>query len=92
MSGYPYDNKIRSDDQINGKSVFSSDGAAIGNVEAALADSFIVRTLIESNNTEIKYDIPRIEIEKIVAGSITLRITKEEVDQKYQTSSIQKSM
>ena len=92
MSGYPYDNKISNDDQINGKSVFSSDGASIGKVEAVLADSFIVRTLIESNNTEIKYDIPRIEIEKIVAGSITLRITKEEVNQKYQTSSIQKSM
>jgi hypothetical protein len=92
MSGYPYDNKISSGDQIDGKAVFSSDGAAIGNVEAVLADSFIVKTIIEDNNTEIKYEIPRIEIEKIVAGSITLRITKEDTDQKYQTSSIKKAM
>ena len=54
MSGYPYDNKISSYEQINGKSVFSSDGSAIGNVEVVLGDSFIVRTLVENNNTEIK--------------------------------------
>jgi hypothetical protein len=41
MSEYPYEGRISSDDIINCKDVFSSDGSIIGQVEAALAESFI---------------------------------------------------
>ena len=42
MSEYPYEVKIHSDDRINYKTVYSSDGLKMGQVEAAFADSFIV--------------------------------------------------
>ena len=43
MTEYPFEDKIRSDDRINYKTVFTSEGSNIGNVEAAFAESFIVR-------------------------------------------------
>ena len=88
MSEYPYEGRINSDDIINCKDVFSSDGAIIGQVEAALSESFIVRS--EEGNTEIKYEIPRLEIERIVDGAITLKQSKENLEKKYETSSIEK--
>jgi hypothetical protein len=88
MSEYPYEGRINSDDIINCKDVFSSDGAIIGQVEAALAESFIVRS--EEGGTEIKYEIPRLEIERIVDGAITVKQNKENIQKKYETSSIEK--
>ena len=41
MSEYPYEGKIHSDDRVNYKTVYSSDGIKID--EAAFTDSFIVR-------------------------------------------------
>ena len=88
MSEYPYEGRINSDDIINCKDVFSSDGTIIGQVEAALAESFIVRS--EEGNTEIKYEIPRLQIERIVDGAITLKQNKENIEKNYETSSIKK--
>ena len=89
MSEYPYEGRINSDDVINCKDVFSSDGSIIGQVEAALAESFIVRSE-EQGNIERKYEIPRLEIERIVDQAITVKRTKEEIQRKYETSSIKK--
>ena len=88
MSEYPYEGRINSDDIVNCKDVFSSDGAIIGQVEAELSESFIVRS--EEGNTEIKYEIPRLQIERIVDGAITLKQDKENIEKKYETSSIEK--
>jgi hypothetical protein len=88
MSEYPYEGRINSDDIINCKDVFSSDGAIIGQVEAAFGESFIVRS--EEGHVEIKYEIPRLEIERIVAGEITVRQNKQNIQKKYETSSIEK--
>ena len=89
MSEYPYEGRINSSDIINCKDVFSSDGAIIGQVEAALAESFIVRSE-EEGNIERKYEIPRLEIERIVDDEITLKQNKENIQKKYETSSIRK--
>jgi hypothetical protein len=43
MSEYPYEDKIRSDDKLNYKTVYSSDGIKMGEVEAVFSDSFIVK-------------------------------------------------
>jgi hypothetical protein len=90
MSEYPYEGKIHSDDRVNYKTVYSSDGIKIGVVEAAFADSFIVK-LEKEKNMGIKYEIPRLEISSLTDDRITLKLKQEEVDQKYQTSSIEKS-
>jgi hypothetical protein len=89
MSEYPYEGKIHSKDRVNYKTVISSDGVKIGKVEAAFSDSFIVKS--EIGDEEIKYEIPRLEIMSIIDKSITLKLKKSEMDQKYQTSSIKKS-
>jgi hypothetical protein len=89
MSEYPYEDRINSDDILNCKDVFSSDGETIGQVEAAFGESFIVRSE-EEGNTEFKYEIPRVEIERIVDGSVTLKQTKENIQKRYETSSIKK--
>jgi hypothetical protein len=89
MSEYPYEGRINSDDIINCKDIFSSDGAIIGQVEAAaLSESFIVRS--EEEDIEIKYEIPRLEIERIVDGAIIVKQNKENIQKKYETSSIEK--
>ncbi len=41
-------------------------------------------------NKEVKYEIPRLDIASLVNGSITLKIKKSDVDQNYETSSIDK--
>jgi hypothetical protein len=45
----------------------------------------------EKENTEIKYQIPRLEIASIINNIITLKLKESDIDQKYQTSSIKKS-
>jgi hypothetical protein len=90
MSEYPYEDKIHSDDRINYKSVYSADGIKIGEVEAAFSDSFIVK-LEKEENMEIKYEIPRLEISSLTDDRITLKLKQREIDEKYQTSSIEKS-
>jgi hypothetical protein len=90
MSEYPFEGKIHSDDRINYKTVFSSDGLKIGNVEAAFAQSFIVRS--EKDGKETKYDIPRLEIATLIDEEITLKLSETDLNQKYQTSSIDKPL
>ena len=90
MSEYPYEDKIHSDDRVNYKAVYSSDGIKIGEVEAAFADSFIVK-LEKEKNIEIKYEIPRLEISCIIDNRVTLKLKQSKIDEKYQTSSIKKS-
>ena len=63
MSEYPYEGKIHSDDRVNYKTVYSSDGIKID--EAAFAESFIVR-LEKEKNMEIKYEIPRLDISSLI--------------------------
>jgi hypothetical protein len=88
MSEYPYEGKIHSDDKVNYSTVYSSDGIRIGKVEVAFAESFIVKN--EMENREIKYEIPRLDIVSIISGSITLKLKKKDIDQNYETSSINK--
>ena len=90
MSEYPYEGKIHSDDRVNYKTVYSSDGIKIGEVEAAFAESFIVR-LEKEKNMEIKYEIPRLDISSLMDDRIILKLKQSEIDEKYQTSSIKKS-
>jgi hypothetical protein len=87
MSEYPFEGKIHSDDRINYKTVFSSDGMKIGDVEAAFAESFIVK--LEKEGKEI---IPRLEIATLIDNEITLKLNANDLNQKYQTSSIDKPM
>jgi hypothetical protein len=88
MSEYPYEGKIHSDDKVNYSTVYSYDGIRICKVEVAFAESFIVKN--EMENREIKYEIPRLDIVSIISGSITLKLKKKEIDQNYETSSINK--
>lgn len=90
MSEYPFEGKIHSDDRINYKTVFSSDGMKIGDVEAAFAESFIVK--LEKEGKEIKYEIPRLEIATLIDNEITLKLNANDLNQRYQTSSIDKPM
>ena len=90
MSEYPYEDKIHTDDRVNYKTVYSSDGVKMGEVEAAFSNSFIVK-LEKENNLEIKYEIPRLEISSLTGDRIILKLKQIEIDEKYQTSSIKKS-
>ena len=87
MSEYPYEDRIHSEDRVNYKTVFSSDGIKIGKVESAFADSFTVKS-----EKEIKYEIRRLEIASIKDNRITLKLNGSEINEKYQTSSIEKSL
>ena len=40
MSEYPYEDKIHSDDRVNYKTVYSSDGIKIGEVEGGIRRLF----------------------------------------------------
>jgi len=75
--------------RVNYKTVFSSDRIKIGKVEAAFVESFIVKS--EKQNMEIKYEIPRLEIASIVDDRIILKLKENDLNDKYQTSSIEKS-
>ena len=90
MSEYPYEDKIHSIDRVNYKTVKSSDGKRIGKVEAAFAESFIVKS--EKQNKEIKYEIPRREIASIIKRTITLKLKESDLVQKYETSSVDKGL
>jgi hypothetical protein len=70
--------------------VYSSDGIKMGKVEAAFSDSFIVKIENEENNMDIKHEIPRLEI-SLSDDRITLKLKRNEIDKKYETSSIKKS-
>jgi hypothetical protein len=56
--------------------------------DKAFAESFIVKN--EMENKEVKYQIPRLDIVSIIDGSITLKLKKSDIDQNYETSSINK--
>jgi hypothetical protein len=88
MSEYPFEDKIHSKDWLTYKTVYSADNTKIGEVEVAFADSIIVR--LEKEDTQIKYQIPRLEIATLIDDKIMLRSKQSEIDQKYRTS-IQKS-
>jgi hypothetical protein len=90
MSEYPYEDKIHSDDRVNYKTVYSAEGIKVGKIEAAFSDSFIVK-LEKENNMEIKYEIPRLEISSLADDRITLKLKRNEIDEKYETSSIKKN-
>jgi hypothetical protein len=90
MSEYPYEDKIHTDDRVIYKTVYSSDGVKMGEVEAAFSNSFIVK-LEKEKNLEIKYEIPRLEISSLTGDRIILKLKQIETDEKYQTSSIKKS-
>jgi hypothetical protein len=77
---YEYEDRIHSEDRVNYKTVFSSDGIKIGKVEAAFADSFIVKS--EKEKMQIKYEIPRLEIASIKDNTITLKLNGSEINQK----------
>ena len=81
MSEYPYEGKIHSDDRVNYKTIYSSDGIKVGEVEAAFSDSFIVK-LEKEQDTEIKYEIPRIEILTLTDERVTLKLTQSEINEK----------
>ena len=66
---------------MNYKTVFSSDGIKIGKVQAAFADSFIVKS--EKEKMEIKYEIPRLEITSIKDNRITLKSNASKTNEKY---------
>ena len=51
--------------------------------------SFIVK-LEKEDNTEIKYEIPRLQISSLRDDRIILKLKQSEIDEKYQTSSIKK--
>ncbi len=89
MSEYPYEGRIHSKDKVNYKTVFSSEEIKIGKVEAAFADSFIVKS--EKEEMEIKYEIPRIEIASIKDNRITLKLKASEIDEKLSNVLIEKS-
>jgi hypothetical protein len=91
MSEYPYEDKIHSDDKVNYKTVYSSDGIKMGEVDATFSDSFIVKLEKERKHMEIKYEIPRVEISSLTDDRIILKLKQIEIDEKYQTSSIKKS-
>jgi hypothetical protein len=77
---YEYEDRINSEDRVNYKTVFSSDGIKIGKVEVAFADSFIVKS--EKEKMEIKYETPRLEIASIKDNTITLKLNGSEINQK----------
>jgi hypothetical protein len=83
MSEYPYQDRIKTDDIISSKNVFSSDDIIVGQVEAVFADSFIIRSEEEKGAIEVKYEIPRLQIKSIIKDSITLKQTKENIQKQY---------
>jgi len=51
----------------------------------------IIKRENEENNMDIKYEIPRLEISSLADDRITLKLKRNEIDEKYETSSIKKS-
>jgi hypothetical protein len=81
--------KIHDEDKLNYKTVFSSDGFKIGEVEATLPHSFI--TSSQKENKEIKYEIARLEIASMTNHTITVKLKEIDPDQKFQISFIEKN-
>ena len=92
MCGYVY--RADSDDSIKGKNVFSADGSNIGIVVSSLGNILIIQTkFIQQEEGEggrvtkkeevKKYEIPLIEIEKVIGGSIILKSKKQYIQENY---------
>ena len=84
MCGYMY--KADSDASIKGKYVFSDDGYNIGTVISSLGNILIIEVKYESARegvTELRYEVPFIEIENVIGDSIVLKSKKEYIQQNY---------
>jgi hypothetical protein len=96
LASFPYENKQEESTQDESENrikpdfpVISIDGVNIGKIEAVFGDSLIIKNLIE--NVETKYKVPRLMIDTITDESIKLRDSFEDINTKYQTSSIEKN-
>jgi hypothetical protein len=92
MCGYVY--RADSDDSIKGKNVFSADGSNIGIVVSSLGNILIIQAkFIQQEEGEEggvtkkeqvkKYEIPLIEIEKVIGSSIILKSKKQYIQENY---------
>jgi hypothetical protein len=93
MCGYIY--RADSDDSIKGKNVFSADGSNIGIVISSLGSILIIEAKFTqqqedpveadvSKKGEIKkYEIPLIEIERVIGDSIILKSKKHYIQENY---------
>jgi hypothetical protein len=90
MCGYVY--RADSDDSIKGKNVFSADGSNIGIVVSSLGNILIIQAkFIQQQEEEAvtkkeevkKYEIPLIEIEKVIGSSIILKSKKQYIQENY---------
>jgi hypothetical protein len=92
MCGYVY--RADSDDSIKGKNVFSADGSNIGAVVSSLGNILIIQAKFiqqqQEGGGEItkkeevkKYEIPLIEIEKVIGASIILKSKKQYIQENY---------
>jgi hypothetical protein len=85
MCGYAY--KANSDDSIKGKNVFSVDGSIIGTAVSTIGNILIIQAKFVQEGGAIEeirsYEIPLIEIEKVVGQSIILKSKKEYIQQTY---------
>ena len=89
MCGYVY--RADSDDSIRGKNVFSADGSNIGIVISSLGSILIIESkFTQQQGEEVtkkgeikKYEIPLIEIEKLIGDSIILKSKKQYIQENY---------
>jgi hypothetical protein len=91
MCGYVY--RANSDDSIKGKNVFSADGSNIGIVVSSLGNILIIQAkFIQQEEGEDgvtkkeevkKYEIPLLEIENVIGGSIILKSKKQYIQENY---------
>ena len=93
MCGYVY--RADSDDSIKDKNVFSADGSNIGIVVSSLGNILIIQAkFIQQEEGEEgggvtkkeevkKYEIPLIEIEKVIGSSIILKSKKQYIQENY---------
>jgi hypothetical protein len=92
MCGYVY--KADSDDSIKGKNVLSVDGSIIGTAVSSIGNILIIEAKFaqEGERTEEirSYEIPLIEIEKVIGQSIILKSKKEYIQQAYLKNKVDK--
>lgn len=85
MCGYVY--KANSDNSIKGKNVFSVDGSIIGTAVSSIGNILIIQAKFaqEGGATEEirSYEIPLIEIQKVIGPSIILKSKKEYIQRTY---------
>ena len=90
MSEYPYEDKIQWWQGKLQDGIFrrwNKNGQSCSGIFRFV----IVKLEKEENNMEIKYEIPRLEISSLTDDRITLKLKRNEIDEKYETSSIKKS-